>query len=152
MTGPDFMAEAVRLAAEGVREGVGGPFGAVVVKDGAIIGASCNRVLAANDPTAHAEVEAIRRACEWLGTFSLAGCTMYATCEPCPMCMGAIHWARLDEVVFAMTRHDAADIGFDDLAIAEWMTSPAMPMRRVARADAAAVFVDWANRPDRPRY
>ena len=148
----DFMAKAVRLASEGVERGDGGPFGAVIVLDGRIVGSACNTVLSSNDPTAHAEVEAIRDACRSLGNFSLAGCTLYTTCEPCPMCLAAIHWARLDEVVFAMTRQDAADLGFDDAAIRAAMEQAQTPMRRVAREDAAEVFAEWSEKTDRTQY
>jgi len=148
----DFMGEAVRLAREGVDSGAGGPFGAVVVKDGRIVGAACNRVLEAGDPTAHAEVEAIRRACAELGSVSLAGCEIFATCEPCPMCLGAIHWARIERVVFALTREDATEIGFDDEAIHEAMATLRMPMERIVRTDAAELMRAWLDKPDRPRY
>jgi guanine deaminase len=114
---PDFMAEAVAEAAAGIAAGEGGPFGAVVVKDGRVVARGHNQVVAHNDPSAHAEVQAIRAACRELGTFDLSGCEIYATCEPCPMCFSAIHWARLDAVHFGATRKDAADIGFDDDAI-----------------------------------
>ncbi len=109
-----WMKEAVSEAAVGVAAGHGGPFGAVVVKDGAIVGRGHNEVLHRNDPTAHAEVQAIREACAFLGSPDLAGCTLYATCEPCPMCLAAIHWARLDRLVYAATKDDAAAAGFDD--------------------------------------
>ena len=146
------MGEAVRLAREGVARGTGGPFGAVVVKAGRIVGAACNRVLEAGDPTAHAEIEAIRRASAELGGFSLAGCELYTTCEPCPMCLGAIHWARIERVVFALTRADATELGFDDEAIYEAMATPRMPMERVVRADAAELMRAWLNKPDRTPY
>jgi len=148
----DFMGEAVRLAREGVERGAGGPFGAVVVKDGNVVGAACNRVLEAKDPTAHAEIEAIRLACRELGGFSLQGSELYTTCEPCPMCMGAIHWARIGRVVFALTRRDAARIGFDDEAFFEAMASPRMPVEHVARPDADALMQAWLDKPDRTRY
>ena len=108
------MRHAVRLSAERMREGAGGPFGAVIVKDGKVIAEGWNEVTSANDPTAHAEVVAIRLACEKLGTFSLEGCDIYASCEPCPMCLAAIYWARIDRIFFANTREEAAAIGFDD--------------------------------------
>jgi len=109
-----FLREAIRLSDEKMEAGEGGPFGAVVVKDGAIVGRGWNRVTSANDPTAHAEMMAIREACSALESFSLAGCEIYASCEPCPMCLSAIYWARLDALYFAASREDAADAGFDD--------------------------------------
>ena len=109
-----WMREAVSEATAGVEAGHGGPFGAVVVKDGAVVGRGHNEVLHRNDPTAHAEMQAIREACAFLGTYSLEGCTLYATCQPCPMCLAAVHWARLDRLVYAATTQDAADAGFDD--------------------------------------
>ena len=109
-----FMEEAIRLAVENVKKGAGGPFGAVVVKDGKVVAASANTVTPDNDPTAHAEVNAIRQACRRLGSFQLAGCEIYCSCEPCPMCLGAIYWARPDKVYYACTKEDAAVGGFDD--------------------------------------
>jgi len=109
-----FLIEAIRLSREKMEAGEGGPFGAVVVKDGKVVGRGWNRVTSVNDPTAHAEVEAIRRACSTLETFSLAGCALYASCEPCPMCLSAIYWARLDAVYFAASHEDASAAGFDD--------------------------------------
>lgn len=112
-----YLRMAVGLAGEGVEKGVGGPFGCVIVKDGVVVGKGCNRVTSTNDPTAHAEVVAIREACQALGTYQLAGCTVYTSCEPCPMCLGALYWARPDRVVFAATKEDASDAGFDDAFI-----------------------------------
>ncbi len=109
-----FMSLAIQLAEENVLDGTGGPFGAVVVKNGEIIAASANTVTVTNDPTAHAEVAAIRLACEKLNTYSLEGCEIYASCEPCPMCLGAIYWARIDKLYYGATKTDAAHIGFDD--------------------------------------
>ena len=108
------MTLAIELAEENVRKGLGGPFGAVVVKDGEIVAASANTVTTTNDPTAHAEVAAIRLACEKLNSFSLAGCEIYASCEPCPMCLGAIYWSKIDKLYYGATKTDAANIGFDD--------------------------------------
>src|SRR5215471_21434342 len=113
----DLMRRAVALSAEKMRAGLGGPFGCVIARNGEIIAEGSNHVTSANDPTAHAEVVAIREACRKLGTFSLEGCELYTSCEPCPMCLGAIYWARLDRVYYANTRVDAAAIGFDDAAI-----------------------------------
>src|SRR5467141_1807893 len=109
-----FMARAIQLAVENVRSGQGGPFGAVIVNDGNIVAEGANQVTATNDPTAHAEVLAIRQACRKLGLFELKGCELYTSCEPCPMCLGAIYWARLRRIYFANTAQDAARIGFDD--------------------------------------
>lgn len=112
-----FMREAIALSEHNVKNSLGGPFGAVIVKDGEIIAKSANLVTTTNDPTAHAEVSAIRLACKVLNTFSLEGCVIYTSCEPCPMCLGAIYWARLEKMYFANTKIDAADIGFDDAFI-----------------------------------
>lgn len=112
-----FMKEAIRLASENVKSNQGGPFGAVVVKDGMIVGKGVNTVTSQNDPTAHAEVNAIRDACKNLNTFSLDGCEIYSSCEPCPMCLGAIYWARPQKLFFGNSRQDAAEIGFDDSLI-----------------------------------
>ena len=109
-----FMRRAIELAQEGMEKGAGGPFGAVIVKDGEIVGEGYNCVTSTNDPTAHAEVVAIRKACRNLESFQLDGCAIYASCEPCPMCLGAIYWARPEKIFFAATREDAAEIGFDD--------------------------------------
>jgi tRNA(Arg) A34 adenosine deaminase TadA len=114
-----FLREAIQVSIKNVQENNGGPFGAVIVKAGKIIARGANKVTAKNDPTAHAEVEAIRQACEVLGTFDLSGCDIYASCEPCPMCLGAIYWSRVDHLYFAATKEDAAEIGFDDEFIYE---------------------------------
>lgn len=111
---PEFMKQAIELATENVTLGRGGPFGAVVVRDGKVIATGVNRVTATNDPTAHAEVSAIREACRVLGDFALPGCTMYTSCEPCPMCLAAIYWARIDGIFYSATAADAAAAGFDD--------------------------------------
>lgn len=108
---------AVELARQGVERGMGGPFGCIIVKDGGIVGRGCNEVTSTNDPTAHAEIVAIRDACKLLGDFQLAGCDVYASCEPCPMCLGALYWARPRRVVYAATREEAAEAGFDDAFI-----------------------------------
>jgi tRNA(Arg) A34 adenosine deaminase TadA len=119
-----FMRRAIELAQNGMNAGDGGPFGAIVVKDGEIVGEGCNRVTSTNDPTAHAEVVAIRAACEKLNSFQLDGCTIYTSCEPCPMCLGAIYWARPAKVFYACTREDAANIEFDDQFIYEEIEKP----------------------------
>jgi len=151
-----FLREAIRLAREKMEADEGGPFGAVVVKDGKIVGRGWNRVTSANDPTAHAEIEAIREACSNLGTFSLAGCEIYASCEPCPMCLSAIYWARLDALYFAAGREDAADAGFDDALLYEevskdWNIRTLETGQHLA-AEAQAVFKEWKNKPDRLGY
>ena len=120
----EFMREAIRLSVENVERGKGGPFGAVIVKDGKIIARGVNEVTSSNDPTAHAEVVAIRKACTALGTFQLQGCELYASCEPCPMCLAAIYWARPDKIYYANTKEDAAGIEFDDKFIYEEMSKP----------------------------
>src|SRR4051812_15266292 len=119
-----FMREAIRLSVENVEQGKGGPFGAVIVKDGKIIASGTNQVTATNDPTAHAEVVAIRKACEALKSFQLEGCEIYCSCEPCPMCLGAIYWARPDKIFFANSKEDAAAIHFDDQLIYEELAKP----------------------------
>ncbi|HXB07535.1 MAG TPA: nucleoside deaminase [Puia sp.] len=109
-----YLHQAIALAREGVAGGKGGPFGCVIVRDGEVVGKGCNGVTSMNDPTAHAEIVAIRDACRRLGDFQLADCTVYASCEPCPMCLGALYWARPRRVIYAATRHEAAEAGFDD--------------------------------------
>jgi tRNA(Arg) A34 adenosine deaminase TadA len=148
----DFMAEAARLAAEGVRARSGGPFGAVVVKAGRIVGAACNRVLERNDPTAHAEMEAIRAACAELGGPHLDGCEIYTTCEPCPMCLAAIHWAHLGCVHYALTRRDAARLGFLDEELHDAIANPRVAMLREACPAAEAAVRLWESLPDREVY
>ena len=147
-----FMGVAARLAREGVENGDGGPFGAVIVRDGIVVGAACNKVVSGKDPTAHAEMEAIRAACRTVDSFLLEGCELYTTCEPCPMCLAAMHWARLDRVYFAMTRRDAAAIGFIDAEIYEAMQVPRVPLERCENEEAAEVFALWSQKPDRVQY
>jgi len=140
---------AARLAREGVETGQGGPFGAVVVDEqGAVLGAACNRVLAKRDPTAHAEIEAIRQACATRNSFKLDGCTIYTSCEPCPMCLAAIHWARMERVVYALSRADAAAIGFDDAALYAAMQSPLIPMQQEPCPAAQKAFDLWTQDPE----
>lgn len=142
-----FMKEAIRLAEENIQTGKGGPFGAVVVKDGKIIAAVGNRVTSTNDPTAHAEVVAIREACKELNTFDLSGCEIYASCEPCPMCLGAILWARIEKLYFAADRKDAAMGGFDDEAFYIEMAKPHneqnLKPTQLLRNEAVKVFNHW---------
>jgi len=152
----EFLRHAVRLSAERMRDGDGGPFGAVIVKDGKVVAEGWNRVTSANDPTAHAEVTAIRRACEALGAFSLQGCEIFTSCEPCPMCLAAIYWARLDRVTFANSRQDAAAIGFDDEHIYGEVSKPIehrlIPTVQLKSPEAAAVFAEWKAKPDKIVY
>jgi guanine deaminase len=151
-----FMARAIELSLENVNSGRGGPFAAVVVKDGKIIAEGTNRVTSTNDPTAHAEVVAIREAAKALGTFELAGCELYTTCEPCPMCLGAIYWARPAKVFFANTAEDAAKIGFDDRLIYEEFQLPharrRIPISQLMRDEAMAAFRAWEKKQDKLRY
>src|SRR5476651_278545 len=119
MSNEDFMQMAIELSEYNVKQGLGGPFGAVIVKDGMVVARSSNKVVLNNDPTAHAEVSVIRIACQELNTYSLARCEIYTSCEPCPMCLGAIYWARIDKIYYANTKSDAAAIGFDDSYIYE---------------------------------
>lgn len=152
----EFMMRAIELARAGMAANAGGPFGAVVVKDGEVIGEGNNRVTSTNDPTAHAEINAIRQACEKLQNFQLDGCTIYTSCEPCPMCLGAIYWARPERVVYACTREDAADIGFDDDFIYEELEKPneARELELVSflRDEALQVFAAWSDKPDKVEY
>ena len=151
-----FMKRAVALSREHMIAGDGGPFGAVVVKDGTIIGEGWNRVTSAHDPTAHAEIVAIRDACRRLGTFSLEGAVIYASCEPCPMCLAAIYWARIDTVYYANDRTQAAAIGFDDARLYDEITAPiearSLPMIRLSNDEARAVFEAWIRKADRTPY
>lgn len=152
----DFMREAIALAVENARSGRGGPFAALVVKDGEVIARGVNLVTSSNDPTAHAEVTAIREACRKLGTFQLSGCDIYTTCEPCPMCMGAIYWARPARVFFAATHKDAAAAGFDDSLIYSELGKPfrerRIPMEQILAEEAQAPFEAWKNFAARVPY
>jgi guanine deaminase len=152
----EFMAEAIRLSFETMRNNTGGPFGAIVVKDGKIISRGFNRVLETNDPTAHAEVVAIREACKALGTWQLDGCEIYTSCEPCPMCLAAIYWARPAKIYFANTKEDAHRIGFDDEFIYREVQTPALkrhiPMTQISREEALAAFDEWDKKPDKVKY
>jgi len=156
MSPEDFMRRALDLARRGMEGGRGGPFGAVVVWDGRIIGEGWNEVTSTNDPTAHAEVVAIRAACRTLGRFDLGGGEIYASCEPCPMCLSAIYWARLARVYFGNDRADAARIGFDDAAIYTEISRPleerSVRMERLLAGEARVAFDDWARKADKVRY
>lgn len=151
-----FMQEAINLAKESMESGQGGPFGAIVVKDGKIIGKGSNRVTSDNDPTAHAEISAIRDACKNLNSFQLDGCDIYTSCEPCPMCLGAIYWARPSAVYYAATKDDAADAGFDDEFIYEEIDKPIeerkIPMKQILRKNAQLVFAGWKSKEDKIEY
>ncbi len=151
-----MLCEAVALAGSQVERGLGGPFGAVVVVDGRVIAEGANEVTTANDPTAHAEVVAIRRACAHLGTFSLKGATLYSSCEPCPMCLAAIYWARVDRLVFANTRAQAAAIGFDDALIYDEIPKAvharSLPTRHLPLVEGEAAFEAWARKTDKIAY
>lgn len=152
-----FMREAIHLSLHGMRSGEGGPFGCVVVnKEGNIIGSGNNRVTSTNDPTAHAEVVAIRDACRNIGTFQLEGCTIYTSCEPCPMCLGAIYWARPARLVYACTREDAAAIDFDDDFLYKELTQPIAERKiltvQVLRKEALVAFKEWKDKNNKTLY
>jgi guanine deaminase len=151
-----FMRRAIDLARDGMNQGAGGPFGAVVVKDGVIVGEGWNRVLASNDPTAHGEITAIRDACEKLGTFSLEGCEIHTTGQPCPMCLGAIHWARIRKIYYGFRIEDAAAIGFDDSEFFRQMALPperrAIPSQELCREEALFLTREYAALPDKQHY
>ena len=150
------MRRAIALALENVSSGRGGPFGAVVVREGAIIAEGTNLVTVSNDPSAHAEMVAVRAACRALASFQLAGCEIYSSCEPCPMCLGVIYWARPDKVFFGVTAEDAAAIGFDDSFIYRELQLPrserSIPMVQMMREDALAAFRAWQAKPDKVPY
>jgi len=156
MNPDDFMRRAIALSREKMDAGAGGPFGAVIVADGRIIAEGWNQVTSANDPTAHAEIVAIRAACAALDRFSLEGCEIYASCEPCPMCLAAIYWARLDRLYFANDRDDAARIGFDDDAIYREVALPiaarSIPTARLLPAEGRAALDAWEQKTDKVRY
>lgn len=151
-----FLAHAVRLSRDHMNEGAGGPFGAVIVRDGTVLAEGWNQVTSANDPTAHAEVVAIRRACQAVGDFSLKGAVLYTSCEPCPMCLASAYWARVARIVYANTRADAAAIGFDDSFIYDEIPKPpearSLPIEHHPHVDAKAVFEAWLTKPDKIHY
>ena len=151
-----FMRRAIALSEKALHSGQGGPFGALIVKDERIIAEGHNRVTSANDPTAHAEIVAIREACRVLNDFRLHGCEIYTSCEPCPMCLGAIYWARVDHIYYANTRHDAAQIGFDDeFLYREIPTAPedrAIPASQLLASEARRVFHNWQHKMDKRHY
>jgi guanine deaminase len=150
------MERAIALSLENVRAGSGGPFAALVVRNGSVVAEGTNQVTATLDPTAHAEVVAIRRACQVLKNFQLSDCELYTTCEPCPMCMGAIYWARFAKVYYANTRADAAKIGFDDSFIYDQLLLPLearkIPMIPMMRDQALEAFREWGKSPNKAEY
>ena len=156
MTPEDHMRRAIEISFEMMQAGRGGPFGAVVVRDGKIIAEGHNQVNTSNDPTAHAEVTAIRLACQSLGRFDLRGCEIYTSCEPCPMCLGAIYWARLDKIYFANNRADAAAIGFDDDFLYREIPLPlaarSIPTLNLLPEEGHAAFAAWEQKPDKVPY
>jgi len=153
---PEFMRQAVRLSVRMMRQGRGGPFGAIVVKGKRVVGRGCNQVTSIHDPTAHAEIVAIRDACRRLGTFQLPDCELYTSCEPCPMCLAAIYWARIPAVYYANSRKDAASIAFDDALIYRELALPIrrrrLVMKRLLADEAIAAFKEWERKTDKVRY
>jgi tRNA(Arg) A34 adenosine deaminase TadA len=151
-----LMRAAIHISLAKMRANCGGPFGAVVVRRGKIVGRGWNQVTSTNDPTAHAEVAAIRDACRRLKTFSLADCELYTSCEPCPMCLSAIYWARLRKVYYANTRKDAANIQFDDDFLYREVALPInrrkLPMKQLLHKEALKVFTEWVAKPDKTPY
>lgn len=151
-----FMREAIRLSIQMMRRGQGGPFGAVVVRNGKVVGRGFNQVTSANDPTAHAEIVAIREACQRLKTFQLNDCDLYTSCEPCPMCLSAIYWARLANVFYANTRKDAAKIDFDDDFIYREVALPirkrTLKLKQLLHDEALAAFAEWQQKTDKILY
>ncbi len=155
MTKEELMREAIRLSEENVANG-GGPFGAVIARDGEIVATGVNRVTAKHDPTAHAEVSAIREACEKLGTFDLSGCEIYSSCEPCPMCLGAIYWAHIDRLYFGNDKTDAKEVGFDDSFIYDELALPRdrrkLPTEILMDNEAIKAFNMWRDKTDKVEY
>jgi len=156
MTPDHWLQRAIALSQQHMQANVGGPFGAVIVRGDQLVAEGWNQVTSSADPTAHAEVVAIRLACKAQGSFSLAGCVLYASCEPCPMCLAAAYWARIDRIVFAAGRADAAAIGFDDAFIYDQLPLPieqrSLPMQQALREDAVKVFQMWQQKTDRMAY
>ena len=156
MTHEQYLTQAFNEAFRGIQENLGGPFGAVVVKNGEIIGRGCNRVIFENDPTAHAEVTAIRDACKTLGSYDLSGAVIYSTCEPCPMCLSAIYWSKIEVVYFSLTRFDAEDIGFSDRRIYEEFDKKpeerSLKMQMVDHPVAKNLFKEWMENPNKILY
>src|SRR5690554_2856765 len=152
----EFIYRAIELSEKGMNNNAGGPFGAVIVKDDKIIAEGYNQVTSSNDPTAHAEIVAIREACRNLNSFQLDGCIIYTSCEPCPMCLGALYWARPAKIYYGNTKNDAADIGFDDSFIYEELALPMdqrkLPVIPLLRNEALAAFKAWAEKSDKTEY
>ena len=155
-TDEKFMRRAIELAQKGIDANAGGPFGCVVVKNGEIVGEGVNKVTSTNDPTAHAEIVAIRAACNSLNSFQLDGCSIYTSCEPCPMCLGAIYWARPEKIFFACTRDDAATVGFDDELIYRELALPnekrTRAMINLLRDEGLTLFEAWTAKTDKVKY
>jgi guanine deaminase len=151
-----YLERAIALADAGMSSGRGGPFGAIIVRGDQVLAEGCNQVTSAHDPTAHAEVVAIRAACQQVGSFSLAGCSIYSSCEPCPMCLAAVYWARLDALYFAASRSDAAAIGFDDeflyLELGKELPVRSLPTRQALQSEAAHMMQRWLQMPAERRY
>lgn len=156
MNKKELMNKAIELSKYGMDNNFGGPFGAIIVKNGEIVAEGFNRVTSSNDPTAHAEITAIRNACQKLGTFDLSGCEIYTSCEPCPMCLAAIYWARIEKIYYANTKNDAAKIDFDDDFIYEEFKKTrdnrTIPTEQVGRDEAIKVFEIWNNKNDKTEY
>lgn len=150
------MLKAIQLSQQGMHANAGGPFGAVIVKDGKVVGEGHNQVTSSNDPTAHAEVTAIRQACKNLNTYDLTGCEIYSSCEPCPMCLSAIYWAHISKIYFANNRLDAADIGFDDdflyHEINVDLEKRKIPVSQIMHTEAFEIFNEWKNKTDKMKY
>ncbi len=156
MTSIEYMREAIALSENGMKKGCGGPFGAIIVKNEQVIGRGENQVTSCNDPTAHAEIVAIRAACQQINSFSLKGAVIYSSCEPCPMCLAALYWARIDKIYYAANRDDAAKIKFDDSWIYKEVSKPIfereLPMEELLRSEAQLVFDEWLMKQDKIHY
>ncbi len=156
MNKEELMEKAIERSSFGMRNDFGGPFGAIIVKDNEIIAEGFNNVTSSNDPTAHAEITAIRNACKKLNTFDLSGCELYTSCEPCPMCLAAIYWARIEKIYYANTKEDAANINFDDDFIYKEFEKNkferSIPMEQLGRESAIKVFEEWAKKTDKVEY
>lgn len=156
LTPSQVMKEAIELSRTKMQAGAGGPFGSIIVLDGKIIGKGWNQVTSANDPTAHGEVMAIRDACHNIGNFSLKGAILYTNCEPCPMCLAASYWARIDKIYYGNTRQDAAHIGFDDEFLYQELVKPLdkrlVPLEQIEREEANLVFQEWDQKTDKIKY
>ena len=156
MNKEELMSKAINLSEYGMDNNFGGPFGAVIVKNGEVIAEGFNNVTSSNDPTAHAEITAIRNACKKLNTFDLSGCELYTSCEPCPMCLAAIYWARIEKIYYANTKEDAANINFDDDFIYQEFAKPknsrSIPVEQLGRDEAIKVFKKWSEKIDKVEY